>query len=92
VVVVVEALLLFIVSGLVGGLAHGLLNAEGWRGLLSFEFFRAIVLGGIGGFVFYLLHIGWNVPNGVAAFIFGYAFKDMVEVLMSKFRLVISKG
>jgi hypothetical protein len=83
---------LLILSGLLGGLAHGLLHARGWRDLLSFDFFRAVVLGGIGGFVFYLLYTEWNVPNGVVAFIWGYAFKDMIEVLMYKFKLTNSKG
>jgi ABC-type uncharacterized transport system fused permease/ATPase subunit len=87
VVEVVEAWLLFIVSGLLGGLAHGLLHARSWRDLTSFEFFRVAMLGVIGGFVFYLLHTEWNIPNGVVAFMFGYAFKDMIETLMYKFRL-----
>jgi hypothetical protein len=84
---VIEAWLLFIVSGLAGGLAHGLLWARGWRDLTSFEFFRAIMLGGIGGFVFFLIHTEWSVPNGVVAFVFGYAFKDVIDALAEKVRL-----
>jgi hypothetical protein len=87
---VVEAWLLFIVSGLAGGLAHGLLWARGWHDLKSFEFFRAVTLGGIGGFVFFLIHTEWNVPNGVVAFVWGYAFRDMIEGLLSKLRLARS--
>jgi hypothetical protein len=84
---VVETWLLFVVSGLLGGIAHGLVWARGWQDLISFEFFRAVMLGGIGGFVFFLLYTEWSVPNGVIAFVWGYAFRDMVEALLSKFRL-----
>jgi hypothetical protein len=87
---VVEAWLLFIISGLLGGLAHGLMWARGWQDLKTFEFFRAVVLGGIGGFVFFLIHSEWNVPNSVVAFVWGYAFRDMIEGLLSKFRLTKS--
>jgi hypothetical protein len=90
VVAVVETWLLFIISGLMGGLANGLLWARGWQDLKAFEFFRAVALGAIGGFLFYLVHTEWSVPNGVVAFIWGYAFRDIIEGLMSKVRLVRS--
>jgi hypothetical protein len=90
---VAEAWLLFIVSGLLGGLAHGLLWARSWQDLKAFEFSRAVALGAIGGFVFYLAHTEWNVPNGVVSFVWGYAFRDIIEGLLSKFRLTrSSKG
>ena len=86
----VESWLLFIVSGLAGGLAHGLLWARGWHDLKSFEFFRAVTLGAVGGFLFFLVHTEWNVPNGVVAFVWGYAFRDIIEGLVSKARLARS--
>jgi hypothetical protein len=90
---VAEAWLYFTIAGLLGGLAHGLLWAKGWQDLKAFEFFRAVVLGGIGGFVFYLVHTEWSVPNGVVAFVWGYAFRDVIEGLMSKVKLLkSSKG
>jgi len=87
---VVESWLLFIVSGLMGGIAHGLIWARSWQDLKTFEFFRAVTLGAIGGFLFFLVHTEWNVPNGVVAFVWGYAFRDIIEGLMSKVRLVRS--
>jgi hypothetical protein len=87
---VVESWLLFIVSGLMGGIAHGLIWARSWQDLKAFEFFRAVALGAVGGFLFFLVHTEWNVPNGVVAFVWGYAFRDIIEGLMSKVRLVRS--
>ncbi len=88
-----ESWLLFIVSGLLGGLAHGLLWARGWQDLKAFDFFRSVVLGAIGGFVFFLAHTEWSLPNGVVAFMWGYAFKDVIEGLVAKVRLLgSSKG
>jgi hypothetical protein len=86
----VESWLLFIVSGLMGGIAHGLIWARSWQDLKTFEFFRAVTLGAIGGFLFFLMHTEWNVPNGVVAFIWGYAFRDIIEGLASKVKLVRS--
>jgi hypothetical protein len=30
------------------------------------------------------MHSEWNVPNGVVAFTFGYAFQDFIEGLVEK--------
>jgi len=83
---VVESLAYYVVAGLLGGLTSGLLWARSWRDLTAFDFFRSVVLGAIGGFVFYLAHSEWNLPNSVAAFIWGYAFKDIVEALAERYR------
>jgi hypothetical protein len=90
---VVEPWLYYIIAGLLGGLASALIWAKSWQDLKAFEFSRAVILGGIGGFVFYLVHTEWSVPNGVVAFVWGYAFRDIVEGMMSKVKLVkSSKG
>ena len=86
----VESWLLFIVSGLMGGIAHGLIWARSWQDLKTFEFFRAVTLGAVGGFLFFLVHTEWNVPNGVVAFVWGYAFRDIIEGLVSKAKLARS--
>lgn len=77
-------MLLFIVSGLLGGVASALLWAKGFEDLKKYETFRSIVLGAIGGFLYYLMHTEWNLPNGVVAFAFGYAFQDIIEGLIAK--------
>jgi hypothetical protein len=77
-------LLLFIVSGLLGGAASALLWAKSWEDLKKYETFRSIVLGAIGGFLYWLMHTEWSLPNGVVAFAFGYAFQDIIEGLIAK--------
>jgi len=77
-------MMLFIVSGLLGGVTSALLWAKGWQDLKKYETFRSIVLGAIGGFLYYLMHTEWSLPNGVVAFAFGYAFQDIVEGLIAK--------
>jgi uncharacterized membrane protein YeaQ/YmgE (transglycosylase-associated protein family) len=83
---VVEAWLLYTIAGLLGGLTSGLIWARSWQDLKAFDFFRAVVLGAIGGFVFHLAHSEWHLPNSVVAFIWGYAFKDIVEALVERYR------
>jgi len=80
---------MFIVSGLLGGAASALLWARGWQDLKKYEAFRAVALGAIGGFLYYLMHSEWNVPNGVVAFTFGYAFQDVVEGVAERVKQLI---
>jgi len=87
---VVEAWLYYTIAGLLGGLASALMWARSWEDLIAFNFTRSIILGAIGGYLFYMAHSEWNIPNGVVAFIWGYAFRDIIEALMSKARLVRS--
>ena len=75
---------MFIASGLLGGIASALLWAKGWEYVRKFEFVRAVILGAVGGFLYYLMHSEWSVPNGVVAFFFGYAFLDIAEAVLSK--------
>jgi hypothetical protein len=80
---------LFVVSGLLGGVASALLWAKSWEELKRYEVFRSVVLGAIGGFVYYLMHTEWSLPDGVVAFVFGYAFQDFVEGLVEKVRAIV---
>jgi hypothetical protein len=82
-------LVLFVVSGLLGGVASALLWAKSWEDLRRYEVFRSVALGAIGGFVYYLMHTEWSLPNGVVAFVFGYAFQDFVEGLVERVRALV---
>lgn len=77
-------IVLFVVSGLLGGVASALLWARSWQDVKKYEFARAVALGAIGGFLYYLMHTEWSLPNGAAAFFFGYAFQDIVEALAER--------
>jgi membrane associated rhomboid family serine protease len=82
---------LFIVSGLLGGAASALLWAKSWQDLKKYDVFRAVALGAIGGYLYYLMHTEWSLPNGVVAFFFGYSFKDIVEAVAEKAKARILK-
>jgi hypothetical protein len=81
-------LTLFVVSGLLGGVAAALLWAKSWEDLRRLEFARSIMLGAIGGFLYYLMHTEWSLPNGVVAFTFGYAFQDIIEGVIERAKRV----
>jgi hypothetical protein len=86
---VVEAWLYYTIAGLLGGLSSALLWAEKWEDLKKFEFYRAVVLGAIGGYLFFMAHSEWNLPNGIVAFTWGYVAKDVFEALAEKMRIVL---
>jgi hypothetical protein len=83
---------MFIISGLLGGVASALLWAKNWGDLRRFEFARVVILGAIGGYLYFLMHTEWSVPNGVVAFTFGYAFQDIVEGVAEKARQLMGLG
>jgi 4-amino-4-deoxy-L-arabinose transferase-like glycosyltransferase len=80
---------MFIVSGLLGGVASALLWAKSWQDLKRYDVFRAVALGAIGGYLYYLMHSQWNAPDTVVAFFVGYSFKDLVEALAEKVKQML---
>jgi len=83
------SIILFVFNGFLGGLASILLWASGWSEVKSYKGVRGLIFGCIGGYLYYTMHTDWNLPNGVVAFIFGYAFKDIVEGIVEKVKLII---
>jgi 4-amino-4-deoxy-L-arabinose transferase-like glycosyltransferase len=83
---------MFIVSGLLGGVASALLWAKSWQDIKRLEFVRAIILGAIGGYLYWLMHTEWNIPNSAMAFFFGYAFQDIIEAIVERFKRVVLGG
>jgi len=77
------SLVSFVFSGLLGGIASSLLWAKDYSDIKSFYFVRGIILGAIGGYLYFLMHTEWNLPNGVVAFAFGYAFKDIIDGIVN---------
>jgi hypothetical protein len=80
---------MFIISGLLGGVASALLWAKGWGDLKKYDAFRAVVLGAIGGFLYYMVYSEWSLPDSVVAFVFGYSFKDVVEGVVERVRQLL---
>ncbi len=83
----INDLIMYVVSGALGGLASSLLWAESWEEFKSYVSLRTLILGPIGGYLYYIAHTEWNLPNGVMAFVAGYAFKDFVEGLLNRFKV-----
>ena len=79
-----EGIVLFVIMGVLGGLAHVLLWAEGWEDLKTYDAVRDIILGAIAGWVYFFAYQGWSLPDGVVAFVCGYCASDFFEALAEK--------
>ena len=82
------SIIVFVINGLLGGLTCALLHAKSWEEVLTYTSIRAIVLGAIAGYIYYYMFTEWSLPNSVMAFIFGYSFKDMLDSLYEKAKIM----
>jgi len=82
-------ILWFVFSGLLGGVASALLWGKDWSDLKKYDTFKDIVLGAIGGYVYFLMHSEWSLPDGVVAFAFGYAFQDFINGVIEKAKAIV---
>lgn len=80
------AILWFVFLGLVGGVTHVVVKAEGWDDLKEFRAFKRSVLGAICGLVYYNLHSDYSFPNTVMAFVSGYMGTDFILSIVERFR------
>ena len=78
--------LLFIVMGTLGGLAHTVIDAQGWGDLKKFSSFKTVIIGAIVGFLYNYLHSDYSFPNGVMSFVSGYSGVDFLTKLLEKRR------
>lgn len=82
----------FVIMGLVGGIAHVIIDSEAWSELKEFSSFKRIVIGGIIGYLYYFLHSEWNFPNSVMVFVSAYAGQDFIKALLEKYAKSKEKG
>jgi hypothetical protein len=82
--VMIEELIYYVLIGLAGGVAAAILSAEDWEDFKKYHIWQSIFGGPLGGLLFYLVHTEWSIPNGVTAFIYGFAFKEIVKGLRDK--------
>ena len=80
--------IVFTINGLLGGLTCALLHAKNFNEILTYTSIRAIVLGAIAGYLYLYMFTEWNLPNSAMAFIFGYSFKDMLDSLYEKAKIL----
>ena len=71
----------YIVMGLLGGIARALMMAKSFKELKRYSVVRAMVLGFIGGIVYYHMVQEWGAPDTVVAFFFAYSFTDIIDRL-----------
>lgn len=77
-------LIYFIVLGLIGGIAHVILDAENWEDLKHFSSFKKSVTGAICGFLYFFLYSEYDFPNTVMTFVAGYAGTDFIVGILEK--------
>jgi len=80
------SILWFIAMGLLGGLAHALVEAKKWSDLKKFKFWKRLTLGAVVGVVYYFCYSDWDFPNSVMSFVSGYAGASFIENLTARLR------
>jgi len=80
------AILQFVFTAILGGLAYIFLWAKTWDDLKDFENLRHVVLSAIAGYIYYFLHSDYNFPNSVIVFVVGYFAPDFLQGILERFR------
>ncbi|RLG72674.1 MAG: hypothetical protein DRO23_10085 [Thermoprotei archaeon] len=78
--------LYFTFMGLLGGFTWAFFRARRPNDLLKFYYVKRIVLGAIAGFLYYNIHTGYNLPNGIVAFVCGYFGTDFILAILRKYQ------
>jgi len=78
------AILVFIVLGLIGGVAHVVIDAEKWEDLKQFSAFKMSVIGAVCGLLYFFLHSSYDFPNSVMTFVAGYFGTDFIKGIVEK--------
>lgn len=81
-----NSMIMFLVLGLLGGIANVLLWAESWSDLKRYDAFRRVIIGGIVGILYFFLYSEYNFPNCIMSFVAGYCGTDFIQAVVSKFR------
>lgn len=77
--------------GMVGGIAHLLVDAKDWGDVVKFPSLKTAILGAIVGGLYYLIRQEWNFPDGVMTFISGYMGVDFILGLIEQGKKIIAK-
>ena len=80
------SILLFAFMGFLGGLTHALIVCKTFFEFRRYKGIKLITIGAIVGVVYYMCYSEWNFPNGVMAFISGYAGPSFIESLTLRVR------
>jgi len=82
--------LYFVLIALLGGIAFVFFESRSWQDLRKYKNARHLVLAGIAGFVWFLLHSEWGFPNAVVCFIAGWFAPSFLEGFVKRVKRVRS--
>lgn len=82
-------IILYILHGILGSLLHTLVWATKAEDLKEFESIKRYVIGGLAGYIYYLLVSSYAFPDSFMAIVFGYFSEDVIESIMERFKKVI---
>lgn len=80
----IALILYFVALGFLGGVTYVIVKAEKWDDLKTFSSFKRMVLGGIIGIVYYLLHSNYSFPDMVMTWVSGYMGTDFIASIIEK--------
>lgn len=80
-----EAIIWFIVLGVLGGVTYVIVNSEKWSDIGTFSAFKRYVIGGISGFLYSILYSDYSFPNSIMCFVSGYMGTTFIESLVKRF-------
>lgn len=84
-------IILYVVHGILGALLNVLIWSQKPEDLKEFESLKTYIIGGIAGYIYYLLVNNYNFPDSFMSVVFGYFAKDIIDSLFERFRNVIMK-
>jgi len=77
---------LFIMNAILGAFTNVLMWSKRVGDLATFRAFKHVVIGGIAGYVYWLLHEVHHVPDGVMSFVVGYVAEDFINWVARRFK------
>ena len=77
---------LYVLQGFLGALVNVLMSSRSWADLTRFRSVKALIIGAIIGYIYYILVTDHGYPDKLMAFIAGYAGFDFIEELVPKIR------
>jgi len=82
----------FILHGLLGAVLSVLVSSKNPRELAKYESIKDYVLGAVAGYIYYLMHVSYHLPDSVVAVAVGYFARDFIVNVMQWLRQSIRGG
>ena len=79
-------ILFFIVMAVLGGFTYVLIASKCWKGIMTFNSIKHIIVSFIVGILYYILYSDYSYPNMVMSFISGYMGPSFIQQLSDRLR------